>query len=163
VATAAGPAPAPGGAALEENQQIETLIVGAEVFAKNGLSDRAIERLFSLVRRRPDLLKARERLVELLGESGNPALSREAESLAALYRESGREDDSRRVLARAGLPAPEPPPAAPAAPPAAHGAEVDFDEFEIGHPASPPAEMPAAAAPYEDSIDFAAGEPGPPP
>ena len=46
----------------------------AEVFAKYGLTDKAIERLFSLVRRRPDLLKARERLVELLAESGNPAL-----------------------------------------------------------------------------------------
>src|SRR5262249_9605934 len=62
----APPSPPPAAAvappALEDAQQIETLIVEAEVFAKYGLSDKAIERLFSLVRRRPDLLKARERL-----------------------------------------------------------------------------------------------------
>src|SRR5207237_4538240 len=91
-------AAAPGTSPLDD-QQLETLIVEAEVFAKYGLTDKAIDRLFSLVRRRPDLLKARERLVELLAESGNPALRRETQGLADAYNAAGREDDARRVLA----------------------------------------------------------------
>ncbi len=85
----APPPPAAPEAAPVDEQQIETLIVEAEVFAKYGLVDKAIERLFSLVRRRPDLFKARERLVELLAESKNPALAREADALATAYREAG--------------------------------------------------------------------------
>ncbi|HXM77616.1 MAG TPA: tetratricopeptide repeat protein, partial [Thermoanaerobaculia bacterium] len=57
-----------------EEQEIETLVVEAEVFAKYGLTDKAVERLRSLVRRRPDLLPARERLVQLMQDSNNPAL-----------------------------------------------------------------------------------------
>ncbi len=138
-----------------DDQQIETLIVEAEVFARYGLVDKAIERLFSLVRRRPDLLKARERLVELLAESKNPALLREAESLVAAYREADQPDSAQRVLAMAGLPPgggagvpfpPSPPRAAPAD-------ELEFEEFEIGQPVSPP--RPASAAPLPaDAIDF---------
>jgi tetratricopeptide (TPR) repeat protein len=94
-------APAPPAAAREsmDDAQVETLIVEAEVFARYGLADKAIERLFALVRRRPDLLKARERLVELLAETRNPALPREAESLAAAFQEAGRvRPRPRRVL-----------------------------------------------------------------
>ncbi len=152
---AATPAPLPpeGGPPVND-QQIETLIVEAEVFAKYGLVDKAIERLFSLVRRRPDLLKARERLVELLGESKNPALQREAEALAAAYRDTGSHDLAARVLATAGLgPVEEAMPIAPAPPPPAASGEVEFEEFDIGHtPASPPI---ASGAPPEDAIDFA--------
>ncbi|MFY9550510.1 MAG: tetratricopeptide repeat protein, partial [Thermoanaerobaculia bacterium] len=97
----AAPAPADEAAPAEE-QQLETLIVEAEVFAKYGLTDKAIERLFSLSRRRPDLLKVRERLVELLSETKNPALSREVETLAAAYQETGRPADAARLLAQAG-------------------------------------------------------------
>ena len=136
----------------------------AEVFAKYGLTDKAIERLFSLVRKRPDLLKARDRLVELLAESKNPGLPREAESLAAAYREAGMPGDALRVLARAGLVAGEVemdalPEAAPAPSPA--GLEVDFEEFDVGHPAShlPP---PGTHVLPEDSIEFSELG-GPPP
>ena len=76
------------------------------MFAKYGLTDKAIERLRSLVRRRPDLLQARERLVELLAESQNPALAREAEELAAYVSEPGGSDAdarSRGARTRAGL------------------------------------------------------------
>ncbi len=152
--------------AAPDDQQVETLIVEAEVFARYGLADKAIERLFSLVRRRPDLLKARERLVELLAETRNPGLPREAESLAAVYAEAGRPEEARRVLALAGLQAPEPEPQAapPVSPPSAPGLEVDFEEFDVGNPAAPPAEAPAAALSYaEDAIDFSGAEPGPPP
>src|SRR5262249_36147955 len=69
-------------AAPGDEPEIETLVVEADVFARYGLTDKAIERLRTLVRRRPDLLRARERLVELLEESRNPALLQEAEALA---------------------------------------------------------------------------------
>ncbi len=167
---AAPPAPVPPAAeatsapASSEDQQIETLIVEAEVFAKYGLSDKAIERLYALVRRRPDLLKARERLVELLAETRNPGLAREAEALSASLREMGREEDARRVLGRAGLGgAAAAPPAGPlASPPSASPRDVEFDEFEVGHPVSPPGEVPAPAF-EDDAIEFAGGDPGPPP
>ncbi len=160
------PAPPPPGAAAPDEQQIETLIVEAEVFARYGLSDKAIERLVSVVRRRPDLLRARERLVELLAETKNPGLPREVESLAAAYTEAGRPDEARRVLASAGLAdaEPEPQAAPPVSPPPAPGLDVEFEEFDVGHPAAPPAEIaPEAVAFSEDAIDFAAGEAGPPP
>ena len=137
------------------------------MFARYGLADKAIERLFSLVRRRPDLLKARERLVELLAETRNPGLSREAEALAAAYNEAGRPADASRILARAGHDGGEPelPHPAAAAPPPAPGLEVEFEEFDVGHaPAEPPAEMGSTAAPYQDDgIEFVGGEAGPPP
>jgi TolA-binding protein len=69
------------------------------------------------------------------------------------------------VLARAGLASAdhEPASAPPASPPLAAGAEVEFDEFDIGHPASAPADFVQSPAPYEDAIEFAASEPGPAP
>ena len=155
------------GTAPVDDQQLETLIVEAEVFAKYGLTDKAIERLLSLTRKRPDLLKARERLVELLSESRNPGLSREAESLASAYNESGRAADARRVLALAGLQVPgaaaelwiEAPPEAAPRPPAAAapaGMEVEFEEFDLGPPSVPPAPLPEQAPPMlpEDAIEF---------
>ncbi len=151
------PAPAAAGAESSEvdDQQVETLIVEAEVFAKYGLTDKAIERLFVLARRRPGLFKVRERLVELLAESKNPAHAREAESLAAAYVEVERPADASRVLARAGLHAAEAePPPSPQVLPPVPGAEVEFEEFE----AVPPAGPPAQAAPFRGEVlDF--GEP----
>jgi tetratricopeptide (TPR) repeat protein len=165
VAPAAGEGPpgeeVPGG----EDQQVETLIVEAEVFARYGLADKAIERLVSLVRRRPDLLKARERLVELLAETKNPGLLREAEALAAAYSDAGRPGDASRIMARAGQDGAEPEPhPGVAAPPPAPGLEVEFEEFDVGHPAAPPAEVGYALTPLpEDEIEFAGSELGPPP
>jgi len=177
----APPAPAAPPAAVEE-QEIETLVVEAEVFAKYGLTDKAIERLRSLVRRRPDLTQARERLVDLMGESKNPALLQEAESLADVYRQRGRADQADALLARLGLstaaPAPEAPsvaaPAqdrpptplttqqtplpAPSPQPAAQTSDVAFDEFEIelslppSSPARPAEETPAAPPPEPPSF-----------
>jgi tetratricopeptide (TPR) repeat protein len=158
------PSAAAAAPATSEDQQIETLIVEAEVFARYGLSDKAIERLFSLVRRRPDLLKARERLVELLVETRNPALGREAEALAASYRDAGRLEDARRILARTGLAGaePEPGPTLPTTPPPPSSVDMEFDEFDVGQPAAPPGERGPAPA-FDDAIEFAAGEPEPPP
>ncbi len=155
---AAAPAPTPAAAPPDE-QQVETLIVEAEVFAKYGLADKAIDRLFSLVERRPDLLKARERLVELLAETKNPALSRETEALAAMLNAAGRPTDASRVLAQAGL-GPEVEPEAPAAPaPPAAGLHVDFEEFDVGQPAAPPGEITSGASyPAGDAIEFAEAE-----
>jgi tetratricopeptide (TPR) repeat protein len=136
---------------------LETLIVEAEVFAKYGLADKAIERLFSLARKRPDLLKVRERLVELLAETKNPALPREAEALAATYRREGHADDARRVLERAGLVSlPEPRMTGPPPP-----AEIDipFEEFDLGQAAEPPA-AGGGQPPFADAMDLGAMEEG---
>ncbi len=157
---------APAGGAPADEQQLETLIVEAEVFAKYGLTDKAIERLLSLTRKRPDLLKARERLLELLAESRNPGLGREAESLAAAYEEAGRSADARRVLALSGQAASSPaadvwleaPAEAAPRPPAAGaaGMEVEFEEFDLGPPSAPPPRAAEHAPPVlpEDSIEF---------
>jgi pilus assembly protein FimV len=167
VAQPSTPTPPAAESGTPDDQQIETLIVEAEVFAKYGLSDKAIERLFALVRRRPDLLKARERLVELLGETKNPGLPREAESLAAALIEAGRPEDARRVLARAGLAAAEPEShvATPVSlPPPTPGAEVEFEEFDIGHPAETPAETRGGrGGTIEDAIEFGGLDIGGPP
>lgn len=156
--------PVPAAAAPKEaadDPQVETLIVEAEVFARYGLADKAIERLFALVRRRPDLLKARERLVELLAETRNPALPREAEALAAAFEEAGQPEDAHRTLQRAGLAGtearPQPPPA-----PLPQAVEVEFEEFDLGQ-AVPPGEHPLSPPFASDAIDFTASESEPPP
>ncbi len=134
--------------ALVDEQQIETLIVEAEVFAKYGLVDKAIERLFSLVRRRPDLLRARERLVELLAESKQPGAA--ARGRRARRGATGRPatpDDAqpRPRDARDWRPPRRREPPASHAPPPAAAAEVEFEEFDIGHPVSPPAQRASRA------------------
>jgi len=160
----APPSPSPETSAAPTEGQLETLIVEAEVFAKYGLTDKAIERLFSLSRRRPDLIKVRERLVELLSETRNPALSREAEALASSYQELGRPADAARILSLIGGTAPlleEAPPAASAPPPSPSTVDVSFEEFEV-EPAAPP---PAASAPApmpEDAIEFGEADEGGP-
>ena len=139
--------------------QLETLIVEAEVFAKYGLTDKAIERLISLTSRRPDLFKARERLVELLAETENPGIAREVESLASAYASAGRSADAERVRSvLAGAPRPASPPPAP-------DAEVVFEEFEIDQPAGFPAPAPRVLPPPPpDAIDLGEVElTGPPP
>ncbi len=129
-----------------EDRDVETLVVEAEVFARYGLADKAVERLRTLVRRRPDLLRARERMVELMAESQNPALSKEVDELAGFYSRAGREADADSLRARYVRPAP----ALPAEPPPlAAPAETAFDEFGLessatagtsGHEPAPPAE-----------------------
>lgn len=157
------PAPAESAAALPAEREIETLIVEAEVFARYGLTDKAIERLRSLVRRRPNLTKARERLVELMAESKNPALAQEVAGLAEAYRDQGRIPEAEALVARFESAAPaaatalqpsepqvgfEDPipeaearvarfePAAPTAPKTRQVSEpqIDFEEFEIDLP-----------------------------
>lgn len=155
-APAPAPAAAPSAPRSAEEQEIETLVVEAEVFAKYGLTDKAIERLRSLVRRRPDLLPARERLVQLMKETSNPAVRQEAEGLADAYRAAGRSDDADELLARVGVAAGGATPAAPAGPPPAPDRPtlegvVEFDDFEL-----PPVEP---APPVSDfAAEFGGGE-----
>jgi tetratricopeptide (TPR) repeat protein len=141
-----------------EDQEIEALVVEVEVFAKYGLTDKAIERLRTLTRRRPDLLQARERLVDLMIESQNPALRQEAEGLADFYRRQGQQQKAEALLAR--LPSGPPPAAAaeirsePMAPPP----EIQFEEFDI-EPAPPPAAEPPPSDEFgSDAIRFSAGD-----
>ncbi|MGE5715633.1 MAG: tetratricopeptide repeat protein, partial [Acidobacteriota bacterium] len=146
VAPPAQAEPAP--ARSPEEQEIETLVVEAEVFARYGLTDKAVERLRALVRRRPDLLRARERMVELMEESRNPALMQEADALAAIYRAAGDDARAETLASRLGLtrpaesPTPAPSPAAPSPRPTAPSVEIDFDEFDITPAAPPPAASP---------------------
>ena len=160
-----------------EEQEIETLVVEAEVFAKYGLTDKAVDRLRSLVRRRPDLTHARERLVDLMAESKNPALAQEARALADVYRAHGRAGEADALVQRfaamglaalpeaassagasQGKPAAKttppvrPEPAASAAPPprlpaAAPPSDFAFDEFEIEMSPTPAAPTPPAPEP----------------
>jgi tetratricopeptide (TPR) repeat protein len=120
----------------------------AQVLARYGLKDRAIERLRALVKEHPELVPPRERLVELLVEAGNPAAPREAAELANIYRGHGNEAMAAALFARLGL-SPEVRPAAPPAdtpPPSASPAAV-FDEFEIEIASAPP---PARGTPVFD-------------
>ncbi|MFN2385747.1 MAG: tetratricopeptide repeat protein [Thermoanaerobaculia bacterium] len=146
-------------AAAASDREVETLIVEAEVFARYGLTDKAIERLRSLVRRRPDLLKARERLVELMSESKNPALAQEAASLAEVYREQGRGEEAAALSARFQTRGPASAPGRAAASEAA----IDFEEFEIDLPIPPapspePPEPEPVAEPPDDAIPISAQE-----
>jgi len=154
-----------------EDREVETLVVEAEVFARYGLTDKAVERLRLLVRRRPDLLRARERLVELMAESQNPALSQEVSDLAQGYRDVGRHGDAEALLGRFGMarpaaapPAPPPPPPVlPAAP--ASAPDTGFDEFGLdsGVAHGPVmAEPPPAAEPLEEPVEMLSGEIPPP-
>jgi len=120
------------------------------VFARYGLADKAVERLRALVRRRPDLLRARERMVELMAESQNPALAQEVEELSETYRRAGREADADALRNRYGPAARVPPPAAPPPP-----AESSFDEFGIEAAPGPP--LPEPAAPPEPVEEFGGG------
>jgi tetratricopeptide (TPR) repeat protein len=152
------PAPAASTSSTSEttlsDREIETLVVESEVFARYGLTDKAVERLRSLTRRRPDLLKARERLVELMAETRNPALAHEAEALADAWRAAGRVGEADLLLARHGL-APAPPSLPP---PASSAPASDFEEFDIDIPTAPPAPAsPPEIPPVEEA--FGAAEP----
>jgi tetratricopeptide (TPR) repeat protein len=140
-----------------EEQEIESLVVEVEVFAKYGLIDKAIERLRALTRRRPDLLRARERLVDLMAESQNPALRQEAEALAETYRERGETQKAQALLARiVEAPREEPAPEPELPPPPA--AEVQFDEFDIEPAPSVEEPRPPVVEMGGETIRFSAAD-----
>jgi tetratricopeptide (TPR) repeat protein len=138
-----------------EDQEIESLVVEVEVFAKYGLTDKAIERLRTLTRRRPDLLRARERLVDLMLESQNPALRQEAEALAEALREQGEAQKADALLAR--LPPAASPAAADQVSAPAASSDVSFEEFDI-EPAPPAPEPPPATEFGSETIRFSAAD-----
>jgi tetratricopeptide (TPR) repeat protein len=102
----AGAAPAFVASGSPEERELDALIVEAEIFARYGLTDKAVERLRVVVRKRPELVSARERLLELMAASSNPALAQETESFADFYRQRGESDRAEATLARLGLSAP---------------------------------------------------------
>jgi pilus assembly protein FimV len=125
----AGAVPAFLSSGSPEERELEALIVEAEIFARYGLTDKAVERLRVVARKRPELVTARERLLELMKTSSNPALAQETESFADFYRRRGESERAEATLARFGLSAPGS--AGPAPAPAAH-----FEEFPVEpHPA----------------------------
>ncbi|HSD72208.1 MAG TPA: tetratricopeptide repeat protein [Thermoanaerobaculia bacterium] len=136
--------------------EAEAALEEADVLARYGLKDRAVERLRAVAKSHPEATAPRERLVDLLVELANPAAAREAEALAQLYRRQGRESLAVALSARVGLPAAAPartpPPGLPAtasAPPSS-GPEIVFDEFEIELPTG--GASPAAGAPAFDPL-----------
>jgi pilus assembly protein FimV len=144
--------PPPVAAAPPEEREVETLVVEAEVFARYGLADKAVERLRTLVRRRPDLIRARERMVELMAESQNPALAREVEELAEIYGGAGRDGDAEGLRRRYGVAAPAPEPLG-ASPPVS-GQEAAFDEFGLDAGSSPGVSLPEPVRPAEEVEDL---------
>jgi tetratricopeptide (TPR) repeat protein len=130
------------------------------------LTDKAIERLRSVVRQRPELPGARERLLELMAATRNPALAQETESFVDFCRQRDELPRAEALLSRLGLTAerPAPPPPAPSETfeefpveprPAAEFIE-DFEPdaiaFEPGRPAVHPSarsKAPAETASYE--------------
>jgi tetratricopeptide (TPR) repeat protein len=117
-----------------EERELETLIVEAEIFARYGLADKAVERLRAVVRKRPDLPNARERLLELMAASKNPALAQETESFVDFCRQRGELERAEAVLSKLGLVSSRPAP--PAAPPA-----ETFEEFPVEPRAAPASEF----------------------
>jgi pilus assembly protein FimV len=153
---AAPPAPLPGRQESPEEREIETLIVEAEIFARYGLTDKAVERLRAVVRKRPDLPSARERLLELMAASRNPALAQETESFVDFCRQRDELARAEALLSRLGLSGAGPSPTPPPPPPA-----ETFEEFPVEPRPAPASEFvddfgaeslpfapePAAAAP----------------
>ncbi|HEV8231776.1 MAG TPA: tetratricopeptide repeat protein [Thermoanaerobaculia bacterium] len=147
---AAPPTPPPRESARADDTQ--AALEEAEVLARYGLKDRAIQRLHALAKRNPEALAARERLVELMVELGNPGAPREAEALAGAYRRQGRESLAVALYARLGLSGGSSrPPAAP---------EVVFDEFEIELPASQPRSA-SERAPFDAFAGLPESSPAP--
>jgi tetratricopeptide (TPR) repeat protein len=129
-------APAPPDAPREsaEEKAFETLIVEAEIFARYGLTDKAIERLREVVRNRPQLPGARERLLELMAATRNPALAQETESFVDFCRQRNELPRAEALLARLGL--------SGTAPPAPPPAPIEtFEEFPVETRAAPAAEF----------------------
>ena len=122
--------PSPASVASAEERELEDLVLEADAFARYGLTDKAVDRLRALVRKRPDLPAARERLLELMAASSNPALAQEAEFFMAFCRERGETARAEALFAKLGLTSTEPEPALPA--------PDLFDEF----PVEPRAEVP---------------------
>ena len=111
------------------------------MFAKYGLTDKAIERLRVLVRRRPDLYPARERLVDLLKETQNPAFPKEAQDLAEAYRAAGRAAQADTLLGRLRLSSAGTAPGSGPVSPPPPASDVQFDEFNLEPAHPPPAEF----------------------
>ncbi len=118
-----------------EERELETLIVEAEIFARYGLTDKAVERLRAVVRKRPDMPSARERLLELMTASRNPALAQETESFVDFCRQRAELPRAEALLSKLGLSGARP--AAPAPPPPAES----FEEFPVEPRPAPASEF----------------------
>jgi pilus assembly protein FimV len=130
-AAAAPPAPAVERHESPEERELETLIVEAEIFARYGLTDKAVERLRAIVRKRPNLPSARERLLELMAASKNPALAQETESFVDFCRQRDELARAEAVLSKLGL---------VSSPPAPPPAET-FEEFPVEPRPAPASEF----------------------
>jgi len=161
-----GPGPVPGPEPEPPFDPKERL-AEANVFAKYGLVDKAVEHLHEILSAFPQMDEARERLATLLAERGELERAREvAAPLLERYRAAGETEKLEKLAALVGeggpagpagvsgeVPAPEPPPARPAVPVSEDEEEdilvLDLDEVT----AEPvPEERPAVAP--EGGIEF---------
>ncbi len=154
-----------------DDAQWKDSITEAEVFAKYGLLEKAVEKYRSMLRRRADDIAVRQRYVELLAETTSPSLLEEAATLAGEYRRMGRPEDAERVLERFVSPASVSPageaesPSAsePPVPAARDAASIEFDDFGTAPHAVPPAlndsvpASPPSVAPVDPEFTFESG------
>jgi pilus assembly protein FimV len=150
-APAAQPAPIVERHESPEERELETLIVEAEIFARYGLTDKAVERLRAVVRKHPDMPSARERLLELMAASKNPALAQEAESFVDFCRQRDDLARAEAVLSKLGLVS------SPHAPPPAE----TFEEFPVEPRPAPASEFVEDFG--TETLSFEPGPAAPPP
>lgn len=96
----AAPAPVSAPQASAEGLEWKNAITEAEVFAKYGLLEKAVEKYRLLVRKKKDDLTLRLRYVDLLDEVKSPALAQEAAALEGDYRASGRDTEAQVLRSR---------------------------------------------------------------
>jgi tetratricopeptide (TPR) repeat protein len=137
---------------LAEEAAWKDAVTEAEVFAKYGLVEKAVEKYRSMLRRRKDDVAVRHRYVDLLSELKSSSLLEEAATLAGEYRRLGRSDDAEQVLEKFVSSVPvasvDAAPQQPA--PAASLPALEFDDFGT---ASASAEIPVPADSSESSME----------
>jgi tetratricopeptide (TPR) repeat protein len=173
------PPPVPAASASRARYDVADLTTEAEVFAKYGLLDKAVDKYREVLKHSPGAIEARNRYVELLAEVGSSKLVAEAQNLAAALRRAGRDEEAVGVVERYVPPGSPPPTAMPpippldevlapesaAAPPRPTGpialGKIDFAAFDDfgSAPAMPPPAPPSAAplsgrVPTEEDLEF---------
>jgi tetratricopeptide (TPR) repeat protein len=143
------PPPPPAQAASPRiHLDVADLTTEAEVFAKYGLLDKAVDKYREVLKHSPGAIEARTRFVELLAEVGSAKLVAEAQNLAAALRRAGRDEEADSVVDRYVPPGSPPPTAMPPIPP--------LDEVHAPEPAAAPP-VPRPTGPIAlGKIDFAA-------
>jgi len=145
-------------AAPPPEEQWKEARLEAEVFAKYGLVEKAMEKYRSLVRRQPEDLSVRHRYVELLGELKAPALAAEARRLSSAYRAAGRSAEADAVASRFEAGSALVPPASPpqTGPPRLTDVSASLD-LDVLSTLSLPKPAPPGPPPTDDDLPVDSG------